>query len=261
MSRPRAEAHRDALSAAARVATLAVVVAVAGAALLREPAGTWLVHAVETARRAGPTGWFLYGLAYVAGALLLLPALPITIGAGWAFGPVVGACVAVPASCLGACVAFTAGRTAARRFGLEPRGARWTALAEAVRSGGFRAVLLLRLSPAVPFAALNYALGLSPLRLRAFAGASLLGMLPGTIAYAWLGSLLPGSRHVLEGGMPAGAAGAAVLAGIAALTVVVVIAAGRALGRSDERAPARELRATSAGRGRTGASSRDEPAV
>jgi uncharacterized membrane protein YdjX (TVP38/TMEM64 family) len=63
---------------------------------------------------------------------------------------------------------------------------------------------LLRLSPLVPFNLLNYALGLSPVRLRDYVLASWLGMMPGTLLYVYLGTLAgelgtgPRERTVFE---------------------------------------------------------------
>ena len=53
----------------------------------------------------------------------------------------------------------------------------------------WRIVLLARLSPIIPFTALNYALGLTPVPLSTYAAASWIGMLPGTILYVYIGSI------------------------------------------------------------------------
>jgi len=90
-------------------------------------------------------------------------------------------------------------------------------------------VALLRATPLVPFPVLNYFVGATPLRLRDFAAGSFAGMLPGTIAYAWLGSLIPDPRQAVRGvrfdswGL---------LAGLALLTAAVGLLAWRALRRA-----------------------------
>ena len=91
-----------------------------------------------------------------------------------------------------ATLAFVLGRTVARgwiarRIAGSPR---FAAVDEAIGENGFRIVLLLRLSPLFPFNLLNYALGLTRLSLRDYVVASALGMLPGTILYVYLGSLV-----------------------------------------------------------------------
>lgn len=75
------------------------------------------------------------------------------------------------------------------------------AVDEAVMSGGWRVILLLRLSPVFPFNVFNYAAGLSDVPLGQFLWASWLGMLPGTALFVYVGSLagsvasIGGARH------------------------------------------------------------------
>ena len=78
------------------------------------------------------------------------------------------------------------GRCALRRD--RPRG----------RAQGRRIVFLLRLSPVFPFNLLNYALGLTRVRLWDYAVASL-GMLPGTLLYVYSGKVV-GEVAALAGG-------------------------------------------------------------
>jgi uncharacterized membrane protein YdjX (TVP38/TMEM64 family) len=56
-----------------------------------------------------------------------------------------------------------------------------------VAAEGWRFVALMRLVPLVPFNLLNYALGLTRISLPAYVIASAICMLPGAVAYAWLG--------------------------------------------------------------------------
>ena len=66
------------------------------------------------------------------------------------------------------------------------------ALDRAVARNGFRVILLLRLDPIfLPFAPLNYALGLTGVRFRDYLLASWLGMFPASVLYVYFGSLLP----------------------------------------------------------------------
>jgi uncharacterized membrane protein YdjX (TVP38/TMEM64 family) len=48
---------------------------------------------------------------------------------------------------------------------------------------------LTRLSPVFPFTLLNYAFGLTRVKLRDYVLASWIGMMPGTVMYVYLGSL------------------------------------------------------------------------
>ena len=58
-----------------------------------------------------------------------------------------------------------------------------------VKQNGFKVTLLLRLSPIIPFNVFNYFMGLTSVTLRAYSFASI-GMLPGTLAYCFIGGTL-----------------------------------------------------------------------
>src|SRR5262249_25372568 len=123
--------------------------------------------------------------AVYAVACLVLPGSLITLAAGSLFGAIVG-----PASVTGASLAFWLGRTLARGL-IEKRLAgnpRFRALDQAVAAGGFKIVLLTRLSPLFPFTLLNYAFGLTKVRFRDYVLTSWIGMLPGTVMDVDLGS-------------------------------------------------------------------------
>ena len=75
---------------------------------------------------------------------------------------------------------------------------RFAAMDQAVGEQGLRIVALMRLSPVFPFNLLNYALGLTRVRFLHFNLASL-AMLPGTLAYVYLGSVA-GEALSLAGG-------------------------------------------------------------
>ena len=214
---------------AARLLLVGLVLAALAVSVARRP--DWILEALLAAREGGLGGRLAYGLLYLVAGLLMLPAGPLTVAAGHAFGPVVGVLVAAPATCLASCLPFLLGRTllrgpVTRRLA---RIADWPLLAEAIRRSGFQVVALLRATPLVPFPVLNYFVGATPLRLRDFAAGSFAGMLPGTIAYAWLGSLIPDPRLAVQGvrfdswGL---------LAGLAGLTVAVGLLARRALRRA-----------------------------
>lgn len=140
-------------------------------------------------RGAGAWGPLVYGSAYVAGALLLLPGSVLTLGAGALFGPLRGLVVVSLAATTTAALAFLLGRYAAR--GAVERLARrrrtFGAIDRAVGEGGWKVVALLRLSPLVPFSVGNYLFGLTPVRFVPYVLASWAAMLPGTFLYVYLG--------------------------------------------------------------------------
>ena len=174
------------------------------AAVILLPVNEWLLALVERIRAMGGVGAAVFVVAYVAATVLLLPGSILTLGAGFAYGPVYGTLLVMLASNVGATLAFLLGRTVlrgwvARRIAGD---ARFSAVDAAVGAQGFRVVLLLRLSPLFPFNLLNYALGLTRVRLRDYVLASLLGMFPGTLLYVYLGSLVTSVTQLTSGQRP-----------------------------------------------------------
>jgi uncharacterized membrane protein YdjX (TVP38/TMEM64 family) len=217
--------------AAAAVAVLALAVA---AALL--PVGHWASAFVERVRQAGALGVALFGAIYLIAPLLLLPASVLTLGAGFLYGPLRGTLLISPLSVAAASIAFLLGRTLARGI-VERRiagDARFSAIDRAVGESGFRIVLLLRLSPVIPFNLLNYALGLTRVRFGTFLLASFIGMLPGTFLYVYLGSAATSAAQLSQhtGGPASRAAFWVGIAATIAVVFVLTCIARRALGRA-----------------------------
>ena len=66
---------------------------------------------------------------------------------------------------------------------------KFEAIDRAVAKNGFKIVLLTRLSPLFPFNVLNYAFGITQVSLKDYVLGSI-GMIPGTILYVYIGSLI-----------------------------------------------------------------------
>jgi uncharacterized membrane protein YdjX (TVP38/TMEM64 family) len=189
-----------------RRARLRAVVLLAGAAVVLLglrflPAGEAIAALADRARATGAAGMAAFGAAYVAAELLALPLAPFSLGAGWAFGALLGAAVTVPATTVGATVAFALTRFLVRERGRLASGdGRLSRALRGAGEGGFHLVLLLRLSPLTPFSVLNFAFGATPMRARDFALATFLGTIPSALAYAFLGSLLSRPGDAPPGG-------------------------------------------------------------
>ena len=119
--------------------------------------------------------------------IIPLPASVMTITGGLAFGPWWGTWAALTGATIRACseflVARLLGRQAVERL-LRGKLAAWDAK---LAANGFTAVLLIRLVPNVPFDLQNYGLGFSRVRFDAYAPATVLGMIPGSFVYVYLG--------------------------------------------------------------------------
>jgi uncharacterized membrane protein YdjX (TVP38/TMEM64 family) len=168
----------------------AATAVVAAIALL--PVGEWIPRLVEWIEGAGLVGTVAYAVTYVVATVLLLPASLLTLGAGFAYGPLAGTLLVSPVSVTAATIAFLLGRTVARGWiaARVVRDPRFAAVDAAIEREGLKIVILLRLSPVLPFGLLNYALGLTRVRLRDYVLGSFVGMLPATFLYVYLGSLV-----------------------------------------------------------------------
>lgn len=216
-----------------RVILAGFVVAAVAALLLLTPWRTWLTGLSGWARDAGPAGVAAIVLAYAIGSVAALPVWPLTVVVGVAYGVWKGFALALLAGVVGASLAFLTGRTILRGAVIRhlERNPRLAAIDQAVSRQGAVLVLLLRLSPLAPYNVVNYVLSGSRIGLPAFAGASLLGMAPITLAWAWAGATF-GSLEGMAGRPPAGPGERALQwVGLAA-TVGVVILLGRIAGRT-----------------------------
>jgi len=126
---------------------------------------------------------------YIVSVVLFLPGSVLTISGGFIFGPVLGALYNITAAVIGATIAFLIARYLAADWVTKKTGGKLKQLKEGVEQEGWRFIAVVRLIPLLPFNVLNYALGLTQVRLSAYSIASAIFMLPGTIAYTYLGSL------------------------------------------------------------------------
>jgi uncharacterized membrane protein YdjX (TVP38/TMEM64 family) len=214
-----------------KIAVAITLVAALIAAFFLLPLSRWLLTLVDWVRDAGALGVIVFSVVYVLATVLLAPGSILTIGAGFSYGLLWGTLLISPVSVLAATLAFLLGRTILRKP-IERRVAshpKFEAIDRAIGDDAFRIVLLLRLSPVMPFNILNYALGLTRVRLRDYVVASFIGMLPGTFLYVYLGSLVTNAAELAGGHHPnAGPWGQVLFWGGLAATVVVTILITRA---------------------------------
>jgi uncharacterized membrane protein YdjX (TVP38/TMEM64 family) len=125
---------------------------------------------------------------HVAASLFFVPRTLLALIAGLVFGAWWGVLWAALGSVLGAVAGFLVARYIQSGLVEAAIGGRIQALTARAERGGWRMVAVLRLVPVIPHSLTNYALGLTRLRLGAYAFGSLLGQLPLTIAYVDLGA-------------------------------------------------------------------------
>lgn len=150
-----------------------------------------LVSFVEWIDGLGAIAPIVFVLAYIGITVAFLPASVVTLGAGFVFGVVKGSLLVFIGAMLGATAAFLVGRFVARDWiAKKVEGNRFfNSLDNAIAEEGLKLVFLIRLSPAFPFNLLNYALGLTKVSLKDYVLGTT-GIIPGTIMYVYLGSLI-----------------------------------------------------------------------
>jgi uncharacterized membrane protein YdjX (TVP38/TMEM64 family) len=165
---------------------------------------------------------------YVVGILCFIPSLPLSVIGGFLFGFADGGWTSVIGNTLGATLAFVVGRMLC---GESARGwivghAKISRLDAALDRETFRLVVLSRLSPAVPSNLLNYAFALTRMRLVDFVWASLVGIVPTTLVYVYLGSIAADLAELDSAGMAGQPAHQALYwTGLAATLAVALIMA------------------------------------
>ncbi len=146
---------------------------------------------------AGVLGPLVFMSVYAAATVLFVPGSVLTLAGGALFGPLAGTFYNLTGATLGATLAFLAARYLASDWAARKAGGRLKQLIEGVENEGWRFVAFTRLVPLFPFFLLNYALGLTRIRLFHYVAATYVFMLPGAIAYTYLGYA---GREAIAGG-------------------------------------------------------------
>ncbi|MEN8140664.1 MAG: VTT domain-containing protein [Thermodesulfobacteriota bacterium] len=164
----------------------------------------------------GALGPLVFMTLYAIAPSLFLPGLPFAVAAGVLFGPFWGVVYAIIGATTGATFAFLIGRYAGRQS-LESKlsSPKWQQLDHDVEQHGWKMVAFTRLIPLFPFNLLNYAFGLTKIKLLHYIAASFFFMLPGCIAFVLLSSSL---IEVLKGSISP-----TFIAGVLAVAVVSAI--------------------------------------
>jgi uncharacterized membrane protein YdjX (TVP38/TMEM64 family)/rhodanese-related sulfurtransferase len=164
---------------------LLLVAAVAWAAVHREQINletldSWLPSLGSWA----PIGYvIIFALATVA----FVPGAIFALIGGALFGPVWGSLWNVLGATLGATVAFLVARYIVGDLVGHKAGGLLKRLIDGVDAEGWRFVAFVRLVPLFPFNLSNYVLGLTRIPLHHYVIATLVCMVPGAVAYTWLG--------------------------------------------------------------------------
>ncbi len=189
------------------LALLLVATGVAVAVRLPGP-----VQIRDWADHVGPSFPLVFLVCHALITVAPFPRTVLTLAAGLLFGPLTGVSIALTATTVSAVLALLL----VRKLGRD-------AVAERLRHGalqtvntrlaqrGWLAVTSLRLIPVVPFSVLNYCCGVSDIRLRPYVLATIVGIVPGTVAVVLLGDAITGRTSPALLGVSAACAGVGLL--------------------------------------------------
>ncbi|TXC92948.1 TVP38/TMEM64 family protein [Metabacillus litoralis] len=125
---------------------------------------------------------------YSVRPFILFPSSVLSLAGGLAFGPFYGTLLTIIGATIGAYFAFLLSRKVGGRWIEKKSGARIEKVKNLLEKNGFVSVLLVRLLPIFPFDLVSYAAGLSKVRTSHFVLATIVGIIPGTFAYNFLGA-------------------------------------------------------------------------
>ena len=147
------------------------------------------LQGIESFGNAGPP---IFVLVYATTCIFFVPSIVFTFSGGVLFGFWRGVLLSLVGTGLGSLGALLIGRYLAREV-VEKSFAsnrEFASLARAARSRGWWIVALARLSPIFPFSIGNYAFGITRIPALHYLGASLLGTIPSTSVYTYVGTLV-----------------------------------------------------------------------
>lgn len=173
---------------------------------------------------AGIWGPIYVFLIYLVTTVFMLPLWGFHMTCGYVYGTYLSALLIATTQALCAGVAFSTSRYLVgpyiRGFLERNYGKKFLAIDKAVGEEGFKIILLLRLSPIIPFGINNYLCGCTKMKLWEFVLGTWLGVLPGTTAYCNMGAM---GKTVLNEGTTPLQKGVMALGIVAALAVIKIL--------------------------------------
>jgi phosphatidylserine/phosphatidylglycerophosphate/cardiolipin synthase-like enzyme/uncharacterized membrane protein YdjX (TVP38/TMEM64 family) len=161
------------------------------------PLGEWVDMA--SARKAAewmqqqPLAPLFVTAAYIFGGLIALPVTLMIMATVVVFGTWLGFLYALAGSWLSAMVVFAIGRRMGRDTVRRFAGSLLNRLSRKLSEKGLLTVITFRIVPVAPFSVINLIAGVSEIRWRDYALGTLIGMLPGTVAFVLLADRIAAS--------------------------------------------------------------------
>lgn len=175
----------------ARTIAIAIVAVAALAALGADPSvRRWSVDFIEWVHAEGSPAIAIFIASYIVAELVLVPRSLLSVASGFLYGPLWGVVIAIGCGTAGALLAFVLGRKVGHTWAMQRihRHPRMAALERVVDRAGTKVSFLVRLAPILPFGIVNYGFGVTAIPFRDYALGTALGLLPGSILNAYIGS-------------------------------------------------------------------------
>ena len=151
---------------------------------------------------------------YAAATAFMVPASALTIGGGFLFGVAIGAPATVIGATIGACILFLVAKSSLGETLKSIAGPFLSKMEKGFNENAISYLFTIRLIPVFPFAVGNIAPAILGAKFRDFAFTTFLGIIPGTVAYSWIGSGLRGT--LLDAAKTGGAVDTGAIVGAAA---------------------------------------------
>jgi len=153
---------------------------------------------VEVLRQLGPWAPVILILSMATAVVISpIPSLPLDLAAGAVFGPFLGTTYVVIGAEIGAILSFLIGRALGRDVISRLLGVNVIFCEKCSNHHLGLLIFLARLLPVFSFDVISYGAGLTTMSLRTFAWTTLLGMIPPTFAFTYLGSSVVSAQWAL----------------------------------------------------------------
>jgi len=147
----------------------------------------WIVGKLEDYGKESPV---FFIILYTLRPLILFPASILSIAGGLIYGAIDSTVYSVIGGTLGAVVAFCISRIFGKDFVDRFLWRYAETMNASIGETGFKIIFLLRVIPFIPFDLVNYGAGLTKINTRDYILGTLLGLIPSSFVYAFLGSSL-----------------------------------------------------------------------
>jgi uncharacterized membrane protein YdjX (TVP38/TMEM64 family) len=153
-------------------------------------------------------------MLFALATIIFVPGVIFSLAGGALFGPLWGTLWNLTGATLGAILAFLVARYIAGDWIARKSGGLLKRLIDGIDAEGWRFVAFVRLVPLFPFNLSNYALGLTRIPFHHYVIATIVCMVPGAVAYTWLGHAGRGALSGDAGAVRYGLLGLGLLAQI-----------------------------------------------